>query len=254
MNLPRLIAAVAILGMIVLIVWVIMHLADETSLGSPRTKDTSLPAFVAAIPRIGDFKSEFNINEVNPFVPFEVSQRAAVEITGTPRPPKITPQPQPPVIVEAPPKPKYTTLTPKDIGAPECLGVIRKGGTAVLVARRPGMEKTNLEVGEAINGWTLREIGIGVAIFADPTGEAHELPIGTADGTVNPDQAQAPTPATPTVPPAPVPVSKTPLRPGQPSPSPAQQAPPMGGLTTGAPSPNMRPTPAPDMVPRPRPK
>lgn len=263
MNLPRLIATVAILGMLVLVIWVIMNLADETSLGPPRTKDTSLPAFVATIPRIGDFKSEFNINEVNPFVPFEVSQRASIEINGTRPPPKNNPPgPQPPVVIAPPAKPQYTVFKPKDIGAPECLGVVRKGDTAVLVAQRPGEAKSNLHVGDSLNGWTLREIGLGVAVFNDPAGEAHELPIGMADSTASPDQAPDPVapkppPALPSAPvPGATPFSAMPLRPGQPNPGPERR---QTSATSGVPAnglaPGTQPTPAPDMVPmRPRPK
>lgn len=271
MNIQRFVAILAILIAVLLALWVVTNLEDETSLGSPRTKDKALPAYVATIPRIGDFKSEFNINEVNPFVPFDVSQRAEAEIKGTPRirppvtRPVIPPPPQNPVVVDQPAKPRYPALKPKDIGAPECLGVVRKGDTAVLVARRPGEEKVNLEVGGVINGWTLREIAVGVARFSDPAGELHELPIGTADATAAPDRAEvAPMPAPrpvappPSAPPSSAPPSSAPLRPGQPTTAQPQANQPQANpenrpsLNGGA---MQQPSPAPEMVPlRPRPK
>lgn len=229
MNLPRLVAFLSIIAALLTIAWVLTHLEDESGFGPPRTKDTALPAYAAAIPRIGDFKKEFNINEVNPFVPFAVSQRAEEEIKALSRPkppPPVIPLPPPPagpVIVEEPKKPQYPPLSVQAAGAPECLGVVRKGDRAVLIVSLPGEPKVILEVGEEVTGWKLQAIGVGVASFSDPAGATHELPIGSIATPESigsePPPAALPSPTSVTVPPARAP----PLRPG----GPPQQAPPM---------------------------
>lgn len=227
MNLPRLVAFLSIIVALLTIAWVLTHLEDESGFGPPRTKDTALPAYAAAIPRIGDFKKEFNINEVNPFVPFAVSQRAEEEIKAQSRPkpsPPVIPLPPPPagpVIVEEAKKPQFPPFSVQTVGAPECLGVLRRGDTAVLVLNLPGQPKSNLQVGEEVAGWRLLAIGVGSARFSDPTGAIHELPVGSI---ATPESiGSEPPPATlPPATPATVPsATAPPLRPGaQPQPAP----------------------------------
>lgn len=253
MNPPRLVAAVCIVLAVLALAYALISDPQRIDPGSPRTAAGKIPLLAASVPPIGDFEREFNVNIENPFVPYEVRVAANEVIRNPPRPntgqgPK-PPPPQGPVTVPEPAKPQYPKLKSGVVGAPECLGVIRKGDVAVVVARLPDQDKVNVEVGQSIGGWTLREVGRGVATFTDPTGADYELPVGgtTVPQTLNESAAPATSAAEPVVSDPAAPAAERPvLRPGQ---QPARTGtPPQAGM-------GMTPQPAPEMVPlRPRPR
>jgi hypothetical protein len=253
MNPPRLTATICLIVLLAALAYALLSDPVPLDPGVPHTSASPIPLLAASVPPIGDFRGEFNVNPLNPFVPFDVRNEEVRSITAPVRVGPVNPIPVPApistVVIEEPKKPQYPTLKPRDAGAPECLGVVRKGDTAVLVARLPGQEKVGIETGGELGGWKLVGIEFGVARFTDPAGEMHELPIGSIAapqvlGHEEPpsEPAPAPVPHAVTVP-AQAPV---PLRPG---PAPAQTPAPQAS------QPPMQPQPAPELrTLRPRPK
>lgn len=186
--------------------------------GRPGTATSAPSILVASVPPIGDFDGEFHVNYENPFVPY--SERVADRLAQDPterakrpmRPTRPTPPPEkPPVIVE-PAKLVLPARRDPPPGAPECLGVVRHGpsGQSVLMVRLPGEAATPLVVGEVIGGWTLKEIGAGVARFERPDGGEDILAVGApSEGASLPVKAPdaAPVPATPDAPDTSMPMS-----------------------------------------------
>jgi len=207
-QLTVLIAVAALLGSIALLA---LNETPVVEPGRPRTTTSAPPILVASVPPIGDFEREFHVNYENPFVPYNerVADRAAQDpVERARRPPREavrpTPPPEKPPVVVEPAKlvlPARRDTTP---GAPECLGIVRHGpsGQSVLMARLSGEIAQPLAVGDVIGGWTLKEIGAGVARFERPDGSEETLPVGSATNSASlPVQAPS-APATPQASPA----------------------------------------------------
>lgn len=237
-QLTVLIAVAALLGSIALIA---LNDTPVIEPGPPGTTASAPPILVASVPPIGDFEREFHVNYENPFVPYNervadrVAQDPVERAKRPPRPPaRPTPPPEKPPVVVEPAKlvlPARRDTTP---GAPECLGIVRHGpsGQAVLMVRLSGGIAQPLAVGDVIGGWTLKEIGAGIARFERPDGSEETLPLGTSttsaeapsapmDSQTSPSPAPAPSPAQPLPVPmsnggSPAPTAPTPMPAGDP--------------------------------------
>jgi hypothetical protein len=240
MNAPQAIGIVALLLVIAALGYAVFSEPAVITPGDPRTGAERISDLEVHVPPIGDFEREFNVNLENPFVPADAREREKQEVSRMRNPGRAaTPRSQPPPVVPLPVEPEFPPLSSRDTGAPECLGIVRKGGQAVLVARLPGQNQVNLDIGASLGGWTLREIGIGQVRFTDPAGMPHDLPVGMLNlSTTAPASGSDPT-TQPSIPRA-----EGLLRPGSGSQPPPPDA-----------APGMQPRPAPEIaVPRPKPK
>lgn len=234
-QLTVLIAVAALLGSVAVVA---LNETPVVEPGRPGTTASAPPILVASVPPIGDFEREFHVNYENPFVPYNerVADRVAQDpVERAKRPPRQparpTPPPEKPPIMVEPAKLVLPARRDTAPGTPECLGIVRHGpsGQSVLMARLTGEIAQPLGVGDVIGGWTLKEIGAGVAHFERPDGSEETLPVGSATTPVGlPVQA----PGAPVAPKAPQ----------------AQSVP--APMTTGP----SAPTPAPAGDPRMRPK
>jgi hypothetical protein len=156
----------------------------------------------AVVSPIDDFDKEFHINYENPFVPYHerVADRNAqdpkVRPPRNPKTPTVkVPAPTPdapitpvqkPTLKLPPRKPNPTELEP------ECIGILRHGPSqqAVVMTRlKSEDEPAPLAVGDAIEGWIVRDIGNGLIRFERPDGTEVMIPVGSADTNVQGDDA-----------------------------------------------------------------
>src|SRR6478609_1006047 len=83
MNPPRLAAAVCLVMALAALAYALFSDPVPVDPGAPRTGASPIPLLAASVPPIGDFGSEFNVNPLNPFVPYEVR---AVEVKAITNP------------------------------------------------------------------------------------------------------------------------------------------------------------------------
>lgn len=209
-----LVAVAALLGSIALLA------LNETPViepGRPGTATSAPATLVASVAPIGDFEREFHVNYENPFVPYNervadrVAQDPAEKKNRPVRPPmRPTPPPETPPVMVEPARLVLPARRDPPPGAPECIGIVRHGpsGQARLMVRLPGEIAAPLAVGEVIGGWTLKEIGAGVARFERPDGGEDILPVGApSEGASLPVKAPATPAPTPTTPDTGIPMS-----------------------------------------------
>jgi hypothetical protein len=192
MNPERLIAASAALLLIVAFAWFLTSDPQIANPGVPTFNGPVLRGLYAEVPVVGPFKT-FNVNDMNPFVPWAQSVAEAntykPKPTRTitedqPKPPRMRP-PRPPAVPVEPPPVVVTLpkLTPAAATAPQCVGLVGAEGEQMVVVRMPGADGTvSWAPGTTVLGWTLISIdNSNQATFTDPTGAIMVFPIGDGD-------------------------------------------------------------------------
>ena len=183
---PQLSAGVAAICLVASVVWLASADYPVVNPGKPTTKADPVLILEAAVPAIGDF-TQFNVNDVNPFVPFNLRE---VEI-------KTINQPQTKKGVKPPPKePTAEVLKivlPKLGGplanGPKVTGVLLSHDSQQVFLTYPGDSKTTtLKPGDTVRGWTLVEV-IGTNVVRmkdDATGTVHDLVIADSPNKARP--------------------------------------------------------------------
>ena len=175
-NAPQMAAGVAGVSLVLAIAWLATSDFPVVDPGKPTTKAGPVLILEAAVPAIGDF-TQFNVNDVNPFVPFTLR---TVESQTIKTPIKTGGKPQPKPIIADVPKiilPKLGAVGPD---APKATGVLLSHDLTQAFLTYPGETKaTMLKPGDSVKGWTLVEV-IGtnvVRVKDDATGVVHALVI-----------------------------------------------------------------------------
>lgn len=181
---PQLCAGVSALCLVAAIAWLVTAEFPVVDPGKPTTKADPVLILEAAVPAIGDF-TQFNVNDVNPFVPFNLRE---VET-------KTIKQPPPKTGVKPPPK-AQTVEVPKIVlpklggslaNGPKATGVLLSHDSEQAFLTFPGDNKaTTMKPGDSVRGWTLVEvIGTNVARMKDDaTGAIHDLVVAETPNAV----------------------------------------------------------------------
>jgi hypothetical protein len=205
MNVER--GAAVAAGAVLIVALITMSLSDPAVARTGRLtyKGAPLVLLRASKPEIGPFE-EFNVNDDNPFIPWQDRNDQSQLISGRRKSGPTKPVEKPVIRpVVKPPKLVLPRLTPAIPEAPRAIGLIGSADYAVLLVRSPdAASDIPVPIGGTTNGWTLLEVESGnVAVWEDPSGTKHRFPIG--EGTLHEPQqlvaqpaATAPTPATST--------------------------------------------------------
>lgn len=174
---PQLSAALAGACLLAAIAWLVSSEFPVVDPGKPTIKAGPVLILEAAVPAIGTF-DQFNINDINPFVPFNLR---VTEIGAIKTPAKIGPKSQP--------KPQQTPEVPKivlpkigasSLNAPKATGVLlSQAGAQAFLTYHGDANATMLKPGDSVKGWTLVEV-IGTNVVRmkdDSTGVVHDLVI-----------------------------------------------------------------------------
>jgi hypothetical protein len=182
MNLPQLVAGLCGFLLLAAVGYFAISSPERVKLDAPTIAGEPVEILVVSAPPIGDFKT-FNVNPLNPFVPFQERKDEEGEIAArnNPRPRPAVDPPQPQRDPYIPPK-----LDEKKIATPNCTGLIsHESGRLILeVSMGDKGPKTLLRPGESVEGWQLIEISNGSAKFRDPDGKEATLLI-TPGATAN---------------------------------------------------------------------
>ena len=184
---PQLSAAGAAACLILSVAWFATADFPIVDLGKPTTKADPVLILEAAVPAIGEF-TQFNVNDVNPFVPFNLRE---VEIKTIKQPPPKTggkPPPKGPTVEV--PKIVLPRLGGSIANGPKATGVLLSHDSQQAFLTFPGDTKaTTMKPGDSVRGWTLVEvIGTNVARMKDDaSGVTHDLVIAET-----PHQAKPP--------------------------------------------------------------
>jgi hypothetical protein len=175
MNLPQLVAGLCGFLLLAAIGYFAITSPKPVELDAPSITGEPVEILVVSAPPIGDFKT-FNVNPLNPFVPYQERKDEEGEIDA-----RNNPRIRPPV---DPPKPERQPYIPpkldeKKVAAPNCTGlIIHESGRLILeVSMGDQGPKTLLRPGESVAGWQLLEISNGIAKFRDPDGKEVALVI-----------------------------------------------------------------------------
>jgi hypothetical protein len=219
---------------------------EPVALGAPKMTSDPVVVLTAALPPIGDFKSEFYINDFNPFVPGEERK---IEVAAINKPivvaTKRLPQTKPPVNpVELGPL-QFPPRAANQDNTPQVKMIIAHENGDKQLAMLLGGKEHLIKEGDTVDQWKLLELSHGSARFADPTGGERLFIIATGSNVGAP----------PSAPPQPGPGTK-PIKPGKPQAN-LPMPPGVGGkkLPTKQPRPNGGSTATPDPnnpVPRPQ--
>jgi len=184
---PQLSAGGAAIGLVASIVWLLTAEFPITDPGKPSTKADPVVILEAAVPAIGEF-TQFNINDVNPFVPYNLR---IIESGISKQPPKPAGNTRPkPAVSATVPAIILPKLGAAQINAPKATGVLISHDGPQAFMTFPGDNKaTTLKPGDSVKGWTLVEvIGTNVARMRDDaTGVVHNLVVAE---TANPSKAK----------------------------------------------------------------
>ena len=191
MNLQRLAALVAAVVLLLALGWWQVSDPQADALGHPTAPFPPLRSLVTDVPPLAPFMA-FNVNDENPFVPWQLRPKERAKPSTPPVAPSPPPPPPPtfrrpygPVVVKDPPiKPVvWPKLTPAEATAPQCIGLVGGEEAQLLVVRMPGAESSvTLKIGAIVDGWTLVMIdNSNQAHFTDPSGAAQVFPIGDGD-------------------------------------------------------------------------
>ena len=186
---PQLCAGVAGLCVVASIAWLATADYPVVNPGKPTTKAAPVLILEAAVPAIGDF-TQFNVNDVNPFVPFNLRE---VETKTIKQPPSkgVKPQPKGPTVeVEKIVLPK---LGGPLANGPKVTGVLLSHDSQHVFLTYPGDTKaTTLKPGDSVRGWTLVEvIGTNVArLKDDATGAIHDLVVAETPNQAKPKKEE----------------------------------------------------------------
>ena len=183
---PQLSAAGAAACLILSVAWLASADFPIVDLGKPTTKADPVLILEAAVPAIGDF-TQFNVNDVNPFVPFNLRE---VEIKTIKQPlPKTGGKPPPKGPTVEVPKIVLPRLGGSIANGPKATGVLLSHDSQQAFLTFPGDTKvTIMKPGDSVRGWTLVEvIGTNVARMKDDaTGVTHDLVIAETSNQAKP--------------------------------------------------------------------
>jgi hypothetical protein len=175
-NAPQMAAGAAGVCLVLAIAWLATSDFPVVDPGKPTTKAGPVLILEAAVPAIGDF-TQFNVNDINPFVPFTLR---TVESQTIKTPTRTGGKPQPKPITPEVPKLILPKLGAIGADAPKATGVLLSHDLTQAFLTYPGDTKaTMLKPGDSVKGWTLVEI-IGtnvVRVKDDATGVVHALVI-----------------------------------------------------------------------------
>ena len=183
---PQLSAGVAAICLIASIAWLASADYPVVNPGKPTTKASPVLILEAAVPAIGDF-SQFNVNDVNPFVPFNLRGIESETIKRPPSKTGVKPQPKGPTVeVEKIVLPK---LGGPLANGPKVTGVLLSHDSQQVFLTYPGDSKpSTLKPGDSVRGWTLVEV-IGTNVVRmkdDATGTVHDLVIAETPNQAKP--------------------------------------------------------------------
>ena len=174
---PQLSAAGAAACLVLSVAWLATADFPVVDPGKPTTKADPVLILEAAVPAIGEF-TQFNVNDVNPFVPFNL--RTIEDITIKKPPPKTGGKPPPKGPTVEVPKIVLPRLGGSIANGPKATGVLLSHDSQQAFLTFPGDSKaTTMKPGDSVRGWTLVEvIGTNVARMKDDaTGVTHDLVI-----------------------------------------------------------------------------
>ena len=186
---PQLSAGVAGVCLVASIAWLASADYPVVNPGKPTTKATPVVILEAAVPAIGDF-TQFNVNDVNPFVPFNLRGVEADSIKRPPSKTGIKPQPKEPTADV--PKIVLPKLGGPLANGPKVTGVLLSHDSQQVFLTYPGDSRTTtLKPGDSVRGWTLVEV-IGTNVVRmkdDSTGTVHDLVIAETPNQAKPKKA-----------------------------------------------------------------
>jgi hypothetical protein len=224
------VAAVALAVALFAVVWWLASAEEVAAPSRPTYRGDAVKVLTAALPAIGDFDRDYNVNDENPFVPYDkrVLESKQIKINRTAKP---TPTSKPPQVEEVHvPELKFPAAASRRADAPDCIGVVASGAGEVLLVRMPGSDETiSVAAGEPVpkdapadRQWTLVALEPGgVARFRDPSGAEQLFMIGALPTITSHDapvvQSSSPQP--------PQPPPQTPKPHPQPQPVPPPQRP-----------------------------
>ncbi|MBA3707844.1 MAG: hypothetical protein H0W83_03365, partial [Planctomycetes bacterium] len=151
-NPASLSAFICLFGVLIAATWWLLSDEPVWPYEKPTYAGKPVQRLVAAMPPIGDFDREFNVNDLNPFLPEAERQqeRAARQIKKTAKPIKTSTPPSQVSDVVIPTL-RLPAAAPRRKNAPECFGVIGSSNGMTILARMPGSQETHkLEQGQAI--------------------------------------------------------------------------------------------------------
>lgn len=191
MNNSHLVFLTAFLLCAAAVSWLVLSEHPVTEPGDPRTRADAVRRMEASVPSISPFE-QFNVNNLNPFVPFSVRQTEADNINQKPKPTAAKP-----AVEVIAPVPKPLPRLGQGAGdAPQAVGVIGRADGSQQLVLRDGAADRLVAVGGEVGAWTLVGIENGtVALWRDPRGRVTRHMIGEGDGTAAPATAPASKPA-----------------------------------------------------------
>jgi hypothetical protein len=177
----------AMVGGVVLagaITW--MVLVDESMPRPSRAayRGPEFRTYSAAMPPIDGFEG-FNVNELNPFVPWHERNREEQRVRQPPAKPAIRVRPPPEIKVKEPPK--YNPPRKSEGGgqAPLVRAIVARNSSSAAIVDKvliefPGSTTTKtLGVGESAEGWTLVGIEHGtLVVLRDQNGRDFRFTVG----------------------------------------------------------------------------
>ncbi len=170
-------------------VWRGLAQDEPIALDAPTTDSAAVVPLIATTPIIPPF-AHFDVNNLNPFVPFAVREAERQRIENP------TPPAPPPEIIQRPPEPelppeplRLPVLSRAKDPVPECVGLIAhaSGRRALLVRMRPGEPPGSLTVGEDVDGWRLDAIDGTTARWTSPAGDQRAFVIAPTSRNVASD-------------------------------------------------------------------
>ncbi len=138
--------------------------------GKPRIKAEPVARLEASLPIIGPF-SAFNINQENPFVPWQLRERERERINAKPTTGTKPPPPTP--VVE---KPVLPPLPPTGSTVPTVRGIQLFQGKATVLTIPPGEDAPRwLALGDVVGDWRLKAVDGGRTTVWTETASGQEL-------------------------------------------------------------------------------
>lgn len=213
MRIAQIVAVVGVLCLLAAVAVLSLHEPEVATTQAPRNRGGKVRLLVAKAPEIGDFQTEFHVNNENPFVPWNLRQEEIAAIRRPKQPPqtvKIRPPTDLPVPV-TPPKPPEKSFPPLEAprpAEPDPVGVVlHSSGRSALVVRLGEQPPVRIESGQELDGWRLIGFDADSASFLDPRGETRRYTINVAQtglsGGGGTDESPAPAPQ-----PAPMPAPR----------------------------------------------
>lgn len=136
--------------------WLVMSEFQIADPGRPTTSAAAMRILEAAVPSIADF-SAFDVNDENPFIPYNLRQIEITTKRTPPQPAGRTPtKPAGAPVVDEPAKPALPRLAAPGSTGPAATGIlISKDGPQAMLTF-PGEKNARvMKPGETVNGWTL---------------------------------------------------------------------------------------------------